>query len=183
MLHPIVSAAVQFTPDPIGPNNFSELTRLKADAGGRRRLALYIGDWSMPTPRPALMIPRHSASAVSLALVFAMAGATAQAAPSSQRGLMIAQHNCASCHATGSTGSSRNHDAPPFRRLSQNYPFEMLTEALREGMLKDHPQMPQFRFSPSEIDDLIAYLKNVQDRAQAQASPPAPPVVRVARPS
>ncbi len=136
----------------------------------------------MLTPHPTPMIPRLSVWAASLALALAVAAA-AQAAPSTQRGQRIAQQSCALCHAIGSADSSRNHDAPPFRTLSQNYPFEMLAEALKEGMLKDHPQMPEFRFSPSEIDDLIAYLKNVQVRAQAKASPPAPRSVRLARAS
>jgi mono/diheme cytochrome c family protein len=112
-------------------------------------------------------------AAIVLALAAALGASSAHAAGSAARGLKIAQRNCSQCHAIGPKGESRNAAAPPFRTLSQRYPIEMLEEALAEGMLTGHPEMPEFRFSPSEIDDLIAYLKSVQVDAQARLAPPS----------
>ncbi len=95
-------------------------------------------------------------------------GQAAQAAPSAaERGLELARRNCGMCHALGDTGASPNPESPPFRQLGRRYPLENLEEALAEGILTGHPAMPQFRFSPNEIKDLIAYLKNIQVRHQA----------------
>ena len=109
-------------------------------------------------------------AAAGLALIAALAATAAQAA-SAGRGFRIAQRNCSLCHAIGPKGESRNPASPPFRTLGQRYPIEMLQEALAEGMLTGHPEMPQFRFAPNEIDDLIAYIKSVQVSPQANAGP------------
>ena len=83
------------------------------------------------------------------------------------RGHAIVQRNCAFCHAVGARGDSPNAKAPRFRELHNRYPVEMLAEALAEGMLTGHPEMPEFRFNPREIDDIIAYLKSIQTRGTA----------------
>jgi hypothetical protein len=48
--------------------------------------------------------------------------------------------------------------APPFRTLSQRYPIETLAEALAEGIVTGHPEMPQFVFQPRDIDALLGYI-------------------------
>jgi mono/diheme cytochrome c family protein len=113
----------------------------------------------------------------------AMLGASDALAASVSHGRQIAERNCAQCHAIGPKGESRNKVAPPFRTLGKRYPIDMLAEALAEGMLTGHPEMPEFRFSPSEIDDLIAYLKSVQTQAQAKASKPVEMAYRGGRSS
>lgn len=100
-----------------------------------------------------------------------LSAAGAAEAASVARGRQIAQRNCAMCHAIGATGQSRHREAPAFRTLSQRYPIEMLAESLAEGMLTGHPEMPEFRFEPPEIQDLIAYIKSIQTRAVVQAAP------------
>jgi mono/diheme cytochrome c family protein len=111
--------------------------------------------------------------AAGLALALALDASAAQAA-SVNHGRQIAQRNCAMCHAIGASGDSRNPMAPPFRTLGTRYPIEMLAEALAEGMLTGHPEMPQFQFPPKDIDDLIAYIKSVQTKAQVRATPRGP---------
>ena len=83
---------------------------------------------------------------------------------SPERGRHIAERKCAGCHAIGAIGESHNAAAPPFRTLSRNYPVTALEEALAEGILVGHPAMPEFSFTPEQIDDLIAYLESVQER-------------------
>jgi len=78
------------------------------------------------------------------------------------KGHAIAEQDCARCHAIGPTGKSQLPIAPAFRTLSERYPIEDLEEALAEGIVSGHPEMPEFVFSPSEVDALIAYLQSVQ---------------------
>ena len=86
------------------------------------------------------------------------------------RGFDFARRNCAMCHAIDREGDSPNPLSPPFRRLHDRYPVENLAEALAEGILVGHPQMPEFRFSPREILDIIAYLKSIQTDVHAKAA-------------
>ncbi len=110
------------------------------------------------------------ALAAGAALAAASAAGGGAHAASVSHGRQLAQRNCGMCHAIGPTGESRHKAAPPFRTLSQRYPIEMLAEALAEGMLTGHPDMPEFRFDPPEIQDLIAYIKSVQTRSVAKAA-------------
>ena len=82
--------------------------------------------------------------------------------PAAQRGFTFAQANCALCHAIGPLGESPLPLAPPFRTLHENYPVENLSEALAEGIVTGHPNMPAFELDIAQIDDLIAYLKTLE---------------------
>jgi mono/diheme cytochrome c family protein len=79
-----------------------------------------------------------------------------------QRGRLLLERGCSGCHAIGRAGLSPHSEAPPFRVLGQRYPIESLEEALGEGLMSGHPEMPEFRFSPSDVGAVIAYLKSVQ---------------------
>ena len=74
----------------------------------------------------------------------------------------MAEVFCVTCHAIGETGESPNPDAPPFRTFSERYPINALEEAFAEGILVEHPAMPEFQFSPDDIEALVAYLETVQ---------------------
>jgi cytochrome c len=112
---------------------------------------------------------RHRLSVFAGALL--LCGAAAQAAaqsPSEARGHQIVAQYCGGCHAIGDTGDSPNAKAPHFRDLHLRYPVENLAEALAEGILAGHPEMPEFRFASDDVKDIIAYLKSVQ----TQEKPP-----------
>ena len=79
-------------------------------------------------------------------------------------GAELLQKNCASCHAVGRSGASPNKDAPAFRTLGQRYPVDSLEEALGEGILSGHPDMPEFRFDADEVGAIIVYLQSIQQR-------------------
>jgi mono/diheme cytochrome c family protein len=81
-----------------------------------------------------------------------------------ERGRAIAEANCGGCHATGRFGESPAPEAPPFRRLSDNYRVAMLEEALAEGISVGHPAMPEFQFAPDDTAALIGYLQSIQER-------------------
>jgi mono/diheme cytochrome c family protein len=82
--------------------------------------------------------------------------------PAAQRGLLIVRTNCSRCHAVGKMGDSPLPIAPPFRTLHERYPVEDLQEPLAEGIVTGHPSMPEFRFDPGQVGDIIAYLKSLE---------------------
>lgn len=100
-------------------------------------------------------------------LYIAFSGLDASAAealsPKAQRGLTFVRTHCASCHAIGRIGDSPLRIAPPFRTLHTRYPVESLQEALAEGIVTGHPTMPEFRLDPGQVNDVISYLKSLED--------------------
>ncbi len=77
-------------------------------------------------------------------------------------GRTLAEENCARCHAIGAGDESAHEDAPAFRTLSAKYPVASLEEALAEGIVSGHPDMPELAFPPEQVAALIAYLESVQ---------------------
>ncbi len=80
-----------------------------------------------------------------------------------QRGKEFARVNCARCHSIERTGESPSKPAPPFRTLHQRYPVEYLEEALAEGIVTGHSDMPEFRLEPDQIADFIDFLKTLEE--------------------
>ena len=79
-------------------------------------------------------------------------------------GRLFAEQNCARCHAIGPSGVSPFEQAPPFRTFRSLWPLESLEEALAEGIVVGHPDMPEFTLTPKQIDDFIGYLESIQHR-------------------
>jgi mono/diheme cytochrome c family protein len=88
---------------------------------------------------------------------------------SAAKGLEILNANCGRCHATGEDDASKHAEAPPFRVVVTRYPPENLAEALAEGIVSGHPDMPEFVFQPAEIEAILAYLGTL---TPAPAAPP-----------
>jgi mono/diheme cytochrome c family protein len=82
--------------------------------------------------------------------------------PAAQRGLVIVRTNCSRCHAIGKVGNSPLPIVPPFRTLHERYRVEDLEEPLAEGIVTGHPTMPEFRFDPGQVGDIVAYLKSLE---------------------
>lgn len=102
-------------------------------------------------------------------LVAALALAACGSADPAERGEALVTANCARCHAVGTSGASPRAEAPPFRELAQRYPLVYLEEALAEGIMTGHNDMPQFVFRPGEIADVMAYLATIQTGTPAPA--------------
>lgn len=85
-------------------------------------------------------------------------------APSSllAEGRQIAEVRCGGCHAVGAQGSSARSDAPAFRDLSDRYPVDQLQEALAEGIVVGHPDMPEVLLEPGEQEAFLTYLMSLQ---------------------
>ena len=91
------------------------------------------------------------------------AGAAAQSISGNEElGFAFVEANCSQCHAVGLAGDSPLAGAPPFRDLGRFYPVDALAEALAEGIVTGHADMPEFVLEPGEIADVIAYLKSIQ---------------------
>lgn len=77
-------------------------------------------------------------------------------------GEALAQMQCSSCHAIGSTGTSPRSDAPVFRSILSRYRANVLEDELVEGIKLSHPDMPQFKLNPRAVDALVVYLRSIQ---------------------
>lgn len=104
------------------------------------------------------------AVAAALSLTFALPAAMQPAAAQDlKRGETLLARACGSCHALAS-GESADKDAPAFYTIGRRYPVESLEEALGEGFMSGHPDMPEFKFDADDVGAIIAYLKSIQRR-------------------
>lgn len=85
------------------------------------------------------------------------------------KGEALLTKHCARCHAIGATGESTHKEAPPFRQVVTRYPLDDLAEGLAEGLSTGHPEMPEFIFSPGEIDGILAYLQDLKEKTDGEA--------------
>lgn len=81
-------------------------------------------------------------------------------------GQKLAKDLCSKCHAIDKTDNSKNKEAPPLRTFSQKWPLENLEEALAEGIVVGHDDMPEFKFTPDQIASFIAFLEHLQPKDQ-----------------
>ena len=124
----------------------------------------------MLTAHPSLEWSRKQAIAVLAAVALSLEFSTLARAEqkvdqmSVEAGGQVVAELCSRCHATRVGQASPHDQAPSLRHISRNYPVERLAEALAEGMMVGHPDMPVFEFGVAEIDQIIAYLNSIQDR-------------------
>ncbi|NMG39569.1 c-type cytochrome [Chelativorans sp. ZYF759] len=107
--------------------------------------------------------PQRLALPAALLLALASSPAVAQPPPADvELGRAIAEEHCASCHAIGLEDESPMADVPEFRTLHENYPVTHLAEALAEGIMVGHPEMPVFVLDPAQIEGFLAYLHTLE---------------------
>ena len=80
-----------------------------------------------------------------------------------RKGQTIAEIQCSRCHAIGKRDPSPLPQAPPLRSLAKRYPLYYLAEALAEGIMTGHRDMPMFKFDPDEIGALLAYIGSISE--------------------
>ncbi len=96
-------------------------------------------------------------------LALLLAACTAQGdGREAAEGERLATERCGACHAVGRTDTSPRPNAPAFRDLHRRYPVDDLAEALAEGIVTGHPDMPEQSFSQPEINALLAYLRSLE---------------------
>jgi cytochrome c len=103
---------------------------------------------------------------VALAAAGSLTSAAAQSppaqSPAAQRGLTFARLHCAQCHSLDAVSESPLKIAPPFRDLHRKYPVESLRRPLSEGIIANHPTMPQFRLGADQVNDVIAFMQSLE---------------------
>lgn len=86
-------------------------------------------------------------------------------AASAARGKALAEQRCATCHAIGPEGLSPAPPAPVWREMAEANDLDQLGRRMAEGKLihsSGTVSMPEFTFTPSDIGDLIAYMKTLR---------------------
>jgi cytochrome c len=101
---------------------------------------------------------------MALATAMLTTGAAAGNVELLAEGRALLEANCSRCHAIDRSDESQHPDAPPFRTLSRQYPVSSLQEALAEGIVTGHPDMPEFAAEPAQITAIIAYLESIQSQ-------------------
>ena len=84
-----------------------------------------------------------------------------------RNGKEMLQKLCARCHAVGKTGASPNRQAPPFRSFSETKLYDSdFTKRLQDGLSSIHPFMPTFRFNREDAEEVVNYMKSIQERSR-----------------
>lgn len=83
------------------------------------------------------------------------------------QGEAMVENLCVGCHAIKSDDQSVHPDAPPLRDLSKTMNLEDLRAPLMEGIIIDHPDMPEWAFEPHHVDALLYYLNSLQSDPSA----------------
>ena len=96
-------------------------------------------------------------------VLFGLTAAAQDATSLEQHGRELVERHCSRCHAINITGSSPHQEAPPFRTLGTRYPIDSLAEALAEGLVTGHPDMPEFMFEVHDVGAILAYLQSIQN--------------------
>jgi cytochrome c len=105
---------------------------------------------------------RRAVIAAGALMLVSISSAFAQQEPAVQRGLTFVRVHCAQCHSIDAVSESPLKIAPPFRSLHLKFPVESLAPRLAEGIIANHPTMPQFRLDADQVNDVIAFLKSLQ---------------------
>ena len=116
-----------------------------------------------------MMFLRFSWIAVLAACCLSPASAAAQ---NVSAGKVIAETFCARCHGIKPGQKSKHRLAPEFSVIANRYSVWGLQEALAEGIIVGHADMPQYTFSPTEIDNLLAYMDTFTRNAGAPKTEP-----------
>jgi len=93
--------------------------------------------------------------AVSIALAFAVSTGHAGQKPA-DAGRTLTQTHCGAGHGLISGTANPHADAPPFAEVVNRYPPANLEEALAEGIVIGHSDMPEPTFSAGQVVALIA---------------------------
>ena len=106
---------------------------------------------------------RRWVTAGCFAAAMALAGCAGPQDPTPvEQGRELVTLYCADCHAVAATGESPLAIAPRFRDLHLRYDVSFLSEALVEGIVTAHPEMPEFEFDPEQAEAIVVYLKSLE---------------------
>ena len=96
-----------------------------------------------------------------------------------RHGKEMLQKLCARCHSVGRTGASPNRLAPPFRSFSETKLYDSdFMQRLQDGYSSIHPFMPTFRFNRDDAEEILNYMKSIEEPTKPKQSPPMEVVLR-----
>ncbi len=78
------------------------------------------------------------------------------------QGEAMVENLCVGCHAISSEDTSAHPDAPALRDLSKRVRLEDLRVPLTQGIIVEHPDMPEWAFEPHHVEALLYYLEHLQ---------------------
>ena len=108
----------------------------------------------------------YTVAVVTAAVVLVSAHSALAASDIVAKGRELLQANCARCHAIGADDQSPHKEAPPFRVVVTRYRADNLAEALAEGLVSGHPDMPEFVFEPDDVGAITAYLDSLKPQSK-----------------
>ena len=77
-----------------------------------------------------------------------------------ERGGLLAERWCSSCHIVSQDQTTGSADAPPFPSIAARPSEE--TDALAAYLFNPHPPMPDLNLTREDIRDLLAYIKTLR---------------------
>jgi mono/diheme cytochrome c family protein len=101
---------------------------------------------------------RNGIAALVAAMLFAGAASAPAHADELAHGRQLAEDMCGTCHAIGPEDETENVEAPTFSEIAGRYSVWDLQEALAEGIVVGHEDMPEFTLTPQQINALLTYM-------------------------
>jgi len=110
---------------------------------------------------------RYGASTLLTAMLLVSAASLPALADELAAGRELAEKMCGTCHAIGPEDETENAEAPTFMEIAGRYSVWNLQEALAEGIVVGHEDMPAFTLQPDQISALLTYMETLSpDSAQ-----------------
>jgi mono/diheme cytochrome c family protein len=109
-------------------------------------------DWEVTEPQAEALA----------AFVISLGPGAKSASDAATQGFELLRANCARCHAIDEVSLSAEAKAPAFRDVVKRYAPEALEEALAEGIVTGHEEMPELAFEPEQVSAIIAYLDTLK---------------------
>ncbi|MGP8231928.1 MAG: c-type cytochrome [Methylovirgula sp.] len=92
-------------------------------------------------------------------LGLAVLPALAAVAPDAAHGQIIVKHWCAGCHQVTPDQKPVSSDVPSFLFIAHQK--KLTDKVLRDFLSTSHPRMPDMGLTRSEIADIVAYIKSL----------------------
>lgn len=90
------------------------------------------------------------------------------ASEAERHGAELAKLNCARCHSVAIEGPSPHPDAPAFWEMSQRLPVDSIAQMLLSKASPAHSDMPTFKITTKQANDLAAWIAWVQPVAHGK---------------
>ncbi len=114
---------------------------------------------------------RYAASTLLTAMLLLSAASLPAQADEPADGRELAEEMCGACHAIGPEDETENAEAPTFSEIAGRYSVWNLQEALAEGIVVGHEDMPEFTLNPAQINALLTYMDTLTPDGAAHRKP------------